>query len=141
MSSDCNNITHIGIIEEINNNIVFVKIIVSSACASCKVKSYCSITEMKEMLVEVNIKNSFEYKKGQNVVISMKNSLGGMALFLAYILPFIIMFSSLIILTLSHYNELFAGLFSIGILIPYFLLLYVLRNKLKKKFTFSLRPS
>lgn len=138
MSSDCNNITHKGVVENINNNTVFVKIIVSSACASCKVKSYCAITEMKEMLVEVNVKNPFIYEKGQNVTLSMRNSLGGTALFLAYVLPFIIMFSSLILLTSLGYNELFSGLFAIIILIPYFFLLYLIRKKLKKKFIFSL---
>jgi sigma-E factor negative regulatory protein RseC len=70
----------------------------------------------------------------------MKKSLGGKAVLLAYIIPFIIMMLSLIILTLLNFSELFAGLFSIGILAPYYLVLYLLKNKLSKTFKFTISP-
>jgi len=47
---------------------------------------------------------------------------------------------SLIILTLLNFSELFAGLFSIGILAPYYLVLYLLKNKLSKTFKFTISP-
>ncbi len=140
MSSECNNITHQGIVEQIKNNTIFVKIIVSSACAICKAKSLCSVNDFKEMLVDINVNNASIYKPGQTVTVKMKKSLGGKAVLLAYIIPFIIMMLSLIILTLLNFSELFAGLFSIGILAPYYLVLYLLKNKLSKTFKFTISP-
>ncbi|HRS53769.1 MAG TPA: SoxR reducing system RseC family protein [Bacteroidales bacterium] len=133
-------INHKGIIEKIDNNKAFVKIIVQSACATCKVKTICTLSDTKEKIIEVNITDPEKYKTGQNVVVSMYNYLGIKALFLGYIFPFIILLATLITLSLLNFNELFAGIFSIVILIPYYLILYFYRNKLKRTFSFSIKP-
>ena len=43
-------IEHTGVIESINGNQIRVKIVQSSACSSCQVKSMCSSSESKEKL-------------------------------------------------------------------------------------------
>ena len=55
MSRTFDDIYHSGIISEINKEKILVSIISHSACASCKVKGMCNVSEMKEKIVEVII--------------------------------------------------------------------------------------
>jgi len=68
----------------------------------------------------------------------MKQSLGNFAVFLGYILPFLVLLATLIISISAGLSEGIAGLLSLGILVPYFFVLYQLRSKLSKKFSFQL---
>ena len=79
------------------------------------------------------------YKVGEEVTVLMKKTLGSQAVFLAYVLPFLIMFIVLIILINLTGNEGFSGLISIAILVPYFYIIYLLRDRFKKKFIFVIR--
>jgi sigma-E factor negative regulatory protein RseC len=58
---------------------------------------------------------------------------------LAYILPFFVILIALIICTIIGLSEALAGIISILTLIPYFTLLYLFKNKLKKEFSFSIK--
>jgi len=132
------NITHPGIIDKVGEDTVFVKILAMSACSSCHAKGMCSVAEIEEKIVEVNKESGREYEEGQEVVVAMQRSLGGKAVFLGYLLPFLLLIGVLIaVLTLSG-NEGLAGLSAIAILIPYYLVLYLLRDRLKKTFSFRI---
>ena len=139
MSKPFDDIYHSGIISEINKEKILVSIISHSACASCKVKGMCNISEMKEKIVEVNPQPGVNFKVGEEVTVLMKKSLGSQAVFLAYVLPFLIMIAVLIILINLTGNEGLSGLISIAFLVPYFYIIYLLRNKFKKKFVFVIR--
>ena len=139
MSETFDNIHHGGIISEINKEKILVSIFSHSACASCNAKGMCNISEMKEKIVEVNTPPGVNYKVGEEVTVLMKKSLGSQAVFLAYVLPFLIMISVLIILINLTGNEGLSGLISIAFLVPYFYMIYLLRDKLKKKFIFVIR--
>ena len=52
MSRTFDDIYHSGIISEINKEKILVSIISHSACASCKVKGMCNVSEMKEKIIE-----------------------------------------------------------------------------------------
>ncbi len=55
-----------------------------------------------------------KYNVGDSVTVSMKQSLGNRAVFLAYFLPFLLVLATLIaVLSLSD-NELFAGIFIVS---------------------------
>ena len=69
----------------------------------------------------------------------MKQSLGYKAMLLAYGLPFLMVLMALIIFTTLHFSELIAGLGSLSILVPYYLIIYYFRDKLQKTFTFTIR--
>ena len=74
-----------------------------------------------------------------NVVVLMKKSMGYGALFLGYVFPFILVITVLIILAALPVTELIAGLGSLAILIPYYLVLYFFRNRISNKFEFSVK--
>jgi len=116
-----------------------VRIISKSACLSCTVKGACNISEIEEKLIDVSIPNNESYKNGDRVEVFFAESLGTKAVILGYILPFVFMFGVLIISLNYTSNELYSGLLSLGTLLPYYLVLYLLRKNHKKEFSFSVR--
>ena len=132
------NISHPGIVDEVNTDKVFVKIQAMSACSSCHAKGMCNVAEMEEKIVEIRKLPQRDFHKGDQVTVSMKKSLGSRAVMLGYIFPFILMFVMLLLVLILSGNEGLAGLSAIFILIPYYSLLYVYRNKLKSTFSFMI---
>jgi len=132
-------IIHPGIIHKIENDKIIVNIIAQSACASCHAKGMCSISDLEEKSIEVLKKSGKNYKTGEKVNVAMESSLGTKAVMIGYVIPFLIVLISLIILTIITNNEGFAGLISLVLLIPYYFGVYFHRDKLKKTFTFKIQ--
>ncbi|NOX48289.1 MAG: SoxR reducing system RseC family protein, partial [Chlorobi bacterium] len=76
---------------------------------------------------------------GDRVEILMEKSLGTKAVFLGYILPFIVLFITLIVGLNVFDDEGIAGLLALGILVPYYFALYYLRGRLSNTFIFRIR--
>ncbi len=131
-------IKHPGVVEEVKNDTVFVKILNVSACSSCHAKGACSAADMQEKIIEVKILGR-EFVKGQSVTIISSEAKGFLALFWGYLAPFLLVFISLVILTTYNIPEIKAGLLSLSALIPYYGALFLFKNKLRKKFTFDIQ--
>jgi len=135
--SNSKSIEHKGRIDSIEGNKINVSFIAVSACASCHAKGVCSAADMKEKSVDVfDITN--QYNVGEEVNVMLKQSLGFRALFLGYVLPFIIVLSVLIILTVITKDEAISGVGALAVLVPYYLILFLLKDKIRKKFTFTI---
>ena len=132
-------IKHNGIIRTMDSDKYYVSIVAQSACVSCSVKGACNVTEIKEETVEVVKGKNDRYKIGDRVEILMEKSLGTKAVFLGYILPFILLFLTLIVGLSIFDEEGIAGLLALGILIPYYFALYYLRGRLNNTFVFRIR--
>ena len=131
-------IEHKGLIERFTDHSVIVKILSESACAACHAKGACTAADMKDKEIEVN--GSFmEFRVGEMVNLNMEQSQGFKALLLGYVYPFLILFVGLIAATSAGLSELSSGLLALGLLPPYYLVLYILRNKISKHFIFSIR--
>ena len=130
-----NTIEHQGIIISIDGSIAHVKIEQTSACASCHVKSVCGASEKSEKIVDANIMQD-DLKIGDQVTIIGQKSLGMQAILLAYVLPFVIIVATLFIANIFTSNELIIGTCALASLIPYFILLRLMRNKIQAKFKF-----
>jgi sigma-E factor negative regulatory protein RseC len=134
-----NVITHQGIIESIEGACISVRIVQTSACASCSVKGHCSSADSKEKIVEVNAPVS-TYAIGDCVLVAGQTSMGMMAVLLAFVIPFFVVFLSLFVcMHVWDGNELLSGLISLGLLIPYYFVVWLNRAGLKKNFSFTLK--
>jgi sigma-E factor negative regulatory protein RseC len=129
-------IKHAGIVKVADNKSVFVSIISESACAGCHAEGSCNLSGSEEKTVEV--KGNYNVKPGDKVTVLMKQSTGYAALFLGYLLPLISVVTTLIILISLDIPELEAGLLSLAILIPYYMILFLFRKRINEKFTFKL---
>ncbi len=132
-------IEHMGVVEEIDNDTIKVNITSISACQSCHAKGACSVADVQEKTIEIPSK--VNYKPGQQVKITLQQSSGYKALFLGYVLPFLIVLFTLILFTSFTDNEAIAGIVSIGTLIPYYSFIYLMRNRIKSKFSFTIKPA
>jgi len=132
-------ITHTGIIKKLSENKIIVGIVNESACASCHAKGACTAADMKDKEVEIT-RFDGEFAVGQHVTIIGKTIQGFKALLLGYLLPFIVVMATLIISTTLGFSETTTGLASLGILLPYYGILYALKNKIKKSFEFEIKP-
>lgn len=132
-------IKHQGIVESIEDSHVKVKILQSSACSSCSVKGHCNLSETKEKIIDIYDINAQNYFIGQNVTVCTTTSMGMKAVFLAFILPFMFLFIVLFFaMEISDGNEPFSALVSLCSLIPYYIIMYLCRNKISKSFSFRL---
>lgn len=131
-------IEHSGIVKKLADDSIIVSIVKNTGCVSCQAKESCNLSETEEKEIEVK-QNSSSSSVGEKVLVYYNQSLGFRALFLAYVLPFIIVLLVLITLSLIGLSESVAGLISLGSLLPYFLLLYFTKNKQKKTFSFSIK--
>ncbi len=131
-------IQHKGFIESISEEGMRVKFTSHSACGDCHAKGLCSASEMKDK--EVIVKNTSDnYIVGEPVNILMTINQGTRAVLIGYVYPFLLFLFSLLILSALGLGEVNSGVFSLSLLIPYYLSIYIFRDKINQKFIFSVR--
>lgn len=136
-----NVITYQGIVESIDRSLISVRIIQASACASCSVNGRCSLAGSKEKIVEIDASYS-TYEIGDRVTVAGQTSMGMQAVLLAFVVPFLILFFSLFVcMHVSGGDELLSGLISLGLLIPYYFVVWLNRAGLKKSFSFTIQSN
>ncbi|MBQ5856632.1 MAG: SoxR reducing system RseC family protein [Bacteroidales bacterium] len=131
-------ISHEGIITSIDDNNVEVKILSKSACASCNIKGACNMSEMKEKVIVIPRPKDKDLSMGQEVTVSMGLGQANKAVIFAYVIPTIILFSMMFILIHFKIEEGVNALISIGSLIPYYLILFLFKDKIKRKFEYEI---
>jgi len=136
-STNPGTINHEGIVQKADDKSVIVSISAASACSGCHAEGSCTLSGKEEKIIEVS--GSYNVKPGDTVTILMKQSMGYTALFLGYLLPLIAVIAILIILISMKVPELGAGLISLAMLIPYYIVLFFFRKRINEKFTFTLK--
>jgi sigma-E factor negative regulatory protein RseC len=132
-------IRHAGIIERIDEGCVKVRILQTSACASCKVAERCGASESKEKIVDVRCDtSSCHWAVGQPVTVTTSNGAAHMALVLGFGLPLLIMMVVLVVVLWMNYDEGTAALASLLVLVPYYLILWVLQDRISKGISFKI---
>ncbi|MGE0078877.1 MAG: SoxR reducing system RseC family protein [Bacteroidales bacterium] len=137
MSSKPHIIEHLGRVDAITPNDVRVVIVSQSACASCHAKGACTASDSTEKIVVIT-KPNHNFLVGETVKVLLKESLGFKALFLGYILPLIVIIVALFSFSALGLSEVKAGLLSLLMLIPYYLVLYLFKNAIAKQFNFDI---
>jgi len=131
-------IEHTGIIESIQDHRFRILITQQSACSECDVKGACTISGQQEKIVEVESFDS-SFKVGEKVLLAGKNTFGLLAVFLAFVIPFILILITLVSLKSLVSNEIISGGIALFILVPYYLILSLFNKKLKTKFNFEIK--
>ena len=119
-------IQHRGIVKNIENNTVFVRIEQQSACSACHARSACLASDKAEKIIEVTGDGNL-FEPGEEVVVSVRSSMGIRAVVLAFVLPCIGLTG----------DESIGGLAGLAFLFPYYILIYLFRNKINKRFLFT----
>lgn len=133
-----NKIKHTGVVDKVQDGCVTVLILQSSACSGCKVAAHCNASETKEKMIEVADSHANTYQAGDAVTIVADASVGFRASLYGYLLPLLIMMVALVAVLSITKSEGAAALSALGILIPYYMGLYLLRNRIKRKLQFKI---
>lgn len=145
-----NRIRHEGTVISIAGNHVRVHILQASACASCKAASQCTASESKVKIIDVWTDNSAEFNVGDNVVVEIANRIGMMSVLVGFVAPICaVLFGVILALILTGegcifhidepYNQAVAAVVGLLMLLPYYIVLYIFRDRIREKVTFSVQ--
>ena len=132
-------IYHDGKIIEITPEFTSVEIISSSACSQCHAKGLCGFSEEESKVVMVPTSPYTERKVGDTVTLALKQTMGLKAVWISYVIPLIILMMLVLSLSSVIDNEVWTGLAAIGGVALYYLVIWLLRDKLKNEFVFYIK--
>ena len=147
-------IKHDGIVIAVNGDgTVRVRIVQTSACASCKAKAMCASAESKEkeilaLFVGEEAKRR-DIKLGDEVVVMVQQKMGWKAVLLAYILPFVVMMAVIVLgnqairllgaEAMGNNGEAIIGTAALCAMGVYYIVLGFFKDKIQKDFSFTAR--
>lgn len=137
LMSDTNTINHIGFVESVNGPSASVRINSQSACAACHAKGACTAADQEEKVMTVPT-GGLSFRAGEQVRVSIAKKTGLRAVAFGYVYPFLVLMTILVTLTAAGVSELQAGIWSLASIVPYYLVIYLLRNRISNVFTFKL---
>lgn len=143
MSRQLNKVEHEGRIIEISEDFISVEIVNKSACAACHAKGVCAASDESIKVIEVphDIQSlTSNYEVGDEVNVVMKGSLGLKAIWIAYVVPLIVLVLSVVVLSSLKVGEVWTGLGTLAVIAVYYFGVFLCRNKLSKIFTFYIEP-
>ena len=130
-------VSHKGVVVAVDGNKIKVQIESVSACAACHAKGMCTLSDKEDKLIDIESPKAADKKVGDVVTVVVAQQRGMQAVVLAYILPAIVVILSLVGL-LNIVSEPVAIILSLLLLAVYYLILYLLRNKISSKFVMTL---
>lgn len=133
-----NRIQHSGVVESVKGDCVSVRIVQTSACAACKVSGYCNAAEKKVKVVEVNCRNASSYTVGQTVMVSASGTVAFRALLWGFGVPFVVLVGVLLLVLAVTGSEGYAALAGISALGPYYLVLWLCRDRMREQLAFCI---
>ncbi len=131
-------IEHTGIVTHIDGTKIQVQIVQLSACSSCHAKGACSASDIDEKRIDAETTDT-TLKIGDQVQLIGESSMGLFAVLIAFIIPFLLILISLLILRSYTTNEALSGIIALGVLVPYFIILSLFNKKLQNKLKFTVQ--
>ena len=131
-------IKHRGVVEKIEGTHVVVRIVQTSACSACSAKGLCNASESKEKQIDVyGVQAS--YRIGEEVVVCGTTSMGMRAVFLAFGVPLLILLLALFVtMRITDGDALLSAFVALLAVMPYYLLVYFMKDKLDRTFSFTI---
>ena len=130
-------VKHCGEVIRIEGNSVFVRMTVNSACSACHAKGVCGVSESTEKIVEVETASAADFNIGESVEVALlSDSMGAKSVVLAYVVPFLVLTLMLIGSLMMGAGEGVAVLSALGGVAIYYVVLHLLRDKVKNKIKF-----
>lgn len=134
-----NEITHIGKIIEMTPEQTLVEIIVSSACSQCHAKGLCGMSEEEEKLISLPTDPYATYSVGDQVQVCTKMTMGLKAAWISYVIPLAVLMILILSLSVFFESEVLIGLVSVAGVVLYYLVIWLLRDRLNNEFTFYIK--
>jgi Positive regulator of sigma E activity len=137
--SSSSEISHRGRIVSITPERTTVQIVSESACAACHARGLCSLGDSKVKEVELPTRGWDNYQVGDEVSVVLRASMGHKAVWLAYVLPLVVMVAALLGTLAAGGSELLAGGVAIGAVALWYLVLWLLCSRLRNEYIFNIK--
>ena len=134
-----NEIKHPGKIIEITPEYTTVEILVPSSCSECHAKGLCGMSEEQEKVISVPTDPYATHKVGDQVEVCTKMTMGFKAAWISYVIPLAVLMILILSLSLVFDSEVVVGLASVGGVMLYYFVIWLLRDKLQNEFTFYIK--
>lgn len=134
-----NEISHRGKIVEITPEFTTVEIISSSACSECHAKGLCGLSEDVTKAISVPSSGWSERKVGDEVEVCLKKTMGLKAVWISYVIPLLILMILVLSLSAVTVHDWIAGAVGIVGVGVYYLVIWLLRDKLAKDYVFYIK--
>ena len=130
-------VKHCGEVVRIDGHSVFVRMTVNSACSACHAKGVCGASEKTDKVVEVETTAATDFQVGDSVEVAlMQRDMGSTSVVLAYVVPFLVLAAVLVGAILMGASEGMAALSALVGVALWYVVLYMLRDKIKNKIKF-----
>lgn len=136
---DSAEIKHRGEVIRTDGMTVYVRMKVESACSACHARRVCGAGESADKVVEVETPSAAEYRAGDEVEVALQRRvMGAESVVLAYVAPFFVLMVLLVTLSAAGAGDGTAAAAAIGGVVLYYGVLYLLRDKIRKKIKFTI---
>ena len=132
-------VSHKGKVIKMTPQVTTVAILQHGACSQCHAAGLCGMADVAEKAVEVATDPYAGYGVGDQVEVLLKASMGMKAVWLAYFIPLMVLLAVILGLTALGVAEVPSALAGIGAVAAYYLGLYLLRDKLKNEYIFTIK--
>lgn len=130
--------SHDGVVTAVKKGRVTVKIEAVSACASCAAHGKCGFAESKDKTIEVPTSDWQEYHEGDSVTVHIDQQHGMLAVWIAYILPALLIIAAVVGCSLASLPEWVVVVVAFIVLGIYIAALSIFRHKIDKHFTLTI---
>ncbi|MEE1322676.1 MAG: SoxR reducing system RseC family protein [Bacteroidales bacterium] len=138
MKEDC--VEQKGIVIKKQEDKVIVKIEQKSTCSSCHARGACTSLDKKDKEIEIKTKDTANYNIGDEVIITISTKLGLKAVFIAFVLPLILLVIALFLsIKLFSLTQSLSALVSLLVVAAYYFFLYKQNLFLSKEFNFLIK--
>lgn len=138
MREDC--VEQKGIVIKKQEDKLVVKIEQKSTCSSCHARGACTSLDKKDKEIEIKSKDAANYNIGDEVIITISTKLGMKAVFIAFVLPLILLVIALFLsIKIFSLSQSLSALISLVVLAAYYFLLYKQNLFLSKQFNFTIK--
>ena len=137
--SSSSEISHRGRIVSITPEVTTVQIVSESACSACHAKGLCSLGDSTVKEVELPTRGWDNYQVGDEVSVVLQASMGHKAVWLAYVLPLLLMAAALLVTLSAGGSELLAGGVAIAAVALWYAVLWLLRGRLRNEYIFNIK--
>ena len=129
-------IKHRGIVEKIDGSHIVVRIVQTSACSACSAKGLCNASESKEKQIDVYEVDPV-YRIGEEVILCGTTSMGMKAVLLAFGIPvFLLLVALFVTMRVTDGDALLSAIVALVAVVPYYAVLYLMKDKMNKTFSF-----
>ena len=137
--SSSSEISHRGRIVSVTPEEPVVQIVSESACAACHAKGLCSLGDATVKEVSLPTRGWDRYAVGDEVNVVLRASMGHKAVWLAYVVPLLVLVAALLGTLAAGGSELLAGLAAIGAVALYYGVIWLLRERLRNEYIFNIK--